>query len=31
MQPRPGSKRYTSTAVRYTAPYALVHNNENLR
>ena len=29
MQPRPESKRYTSPAVKHTAPYALVHNNEN--
>ena len=30
-QPRPGSKRYTAHAVKHTAPYALVHNNENPR
>ena len=29
MQPRPGSRWYTSPAVKHTAPYALVHNNEN--
>ena len=29
LQPRPGSRRYTSPAVRHTAPYALVRNNEN--
>jgi hypothetical protein len=28
MQPRPRIKRYTSPALRHTAPYALVHNNE---
>ena len=27
----PGSTRYTSPAVRHTAPHALVHNNENPR
>ena len=31
MRPRPGSRRYTSPALRHTAPYALVHNNENPR
>jgi hypothetical protein len=31
MQSCPGSKRYTSPAVRHTALYALVHNNENPR
>ena len=29
MQPPPEPKRHTSPAVRHTAPYALVHNNEN--
>jgi hypothetical protein len=31
MQSRPRSGRYTSPAVRHTAPYALVHSNENFR